>query len=146
MKRFFKEAPSHLSLIWALMLLTFWITDRFNSAMAFINHPLTKGLLTLFALATMLMALILLTDRTSLSLPWRIVLSLPTFLLSAGLAVLPVLDHKNPRLLLFVNDTVKFYLLGVVLWGLFIAVFGICRRRAAWNKAIDSAQAKESST
>lgn len=34
----------HLCIVISLMLLIFFVTDRFNSAMAFINHAMTKRL------------------------------------------------------------------------------------------------------
>jgi len=36
---------SHAIIILSLMMITFFITDRFNGAMAFINNDITKALL-----------------------------------------------------------------------------------------------------
>ncbi|MBO5779423.1 MAG: hypothetical protein J6R82_07635 [Clostridia bacterium] len=45
---------AHLSIVWSLMLLTFYITDRYNPAMAFIDHDMTKGLIVLLSLTTLI--------------------------------------------------------------------------------------------
>lgn len=142
MKRFFQEGISHLTAILAVMLLTFWVTDRFNSAMAFINHEMTKGLCGAFALLGICLALVLATDLTSPLCKTRLIVSLLTFLASAGLMGIVATDRVNPRLLLFVNDNVKFCLLGVILLALFASVLGICCRRTAWKKTFE---AKENS-
>ena len=136
MKRLFKEAISHLTVIWGLMLLTFWVTDRFNSAMAFINHHMTKGLFFAFALTVLSVGLFLVTDRSSILPALRIVTGILALLLSTGLLALLIVDRYIPRLLLFVSDGVKFALLGAILWGLFAAILGICCRRAAYNQTI----------
>ena len=47
---------SHLVLVLAAAMLTFFILDRFNEAMAFLNNPVTKWMLAVFALAAMALA------------------------------------------------------------------------------------------
>ncbi len=125
MKRMIKECISHLSVIWAMMLLTFWVTDRFNTAMAFINHPMTKGLLLVFALSITAIAILLLTHRKNSLTPLQVGMAIPTLLIAAGLMVLLMADYFAPKLLLFVSEIVKGYLLGTILCGLAIAIFGI---------------------
>ncbi len=60
MKRFlsciFRIIP-HLCLILALMMLTFFTIDLFNPSMAFLNNTLTKYLLALFSLLSLIPAL-----------------------------------------------------------------------------------------
>lgn len=47
---------SHLVLVLAAMMLTLFILDRFNEAMAFLNNDITKWLLACFALAAGVLA------------------------------------------------------------------------------------------
>lgn len=48
--RFLKALLPHLTLILSLMMLTFFVIDLFNDAMAFLNNSLTKNLLGVFSL------------------------------------------------------------------------------------------------
>ena len=136
MKKFFKEALSHLTVIWGVMLLTFWVTDQFNSAMAFINHDMTKGLFLAFALTALAVGLFLVTDRTPLYRSLRIGGGAFSLVCSVSVITLVVLDHYAPRLLLFVNDGVKIALLGAILGGICAAILGIAYRRSAYNQSI----------
>lgn len=47
----------HLCLILSLMMLTFFIIDLFNPSMAFLNNTVTKYLLALFSLLSMIPSL-----------------------------------------------------------------------------------------
>ena len=133
--QYMKEWISHLTLIFAVMLLTFWVTDRFNSAMAFINHDMTKGLMLAFALCSLSVAIFLLTDRTAYVRKARLVFGILTLIGAVGLAVLLVIDRTSPQLLLFVGDAVKFYLFGTLLLAVTSSVLGIASRRASAPKA-----------
>jgi hypothetical protein len=55
MKLFFRVLP-HLSIILSGMLLTFFIIDRVNTAMAFINNDITKWLIGISAVLSMIVA------------------------------------------------------------------------------------------
>lgn len=133
--KYMKEWISHLTLIFAVMLLTFWVTDRFNTAMAFINHDMTKGLMLIFSLCSMAVAIFLLTDRTPYVRKARAVMGIVTLIGGVGLAALLVIDRTSPQLLLFVGDTVKFYLCGTLLLAVASSVLGIASRRASAPKA-----------
>lgn len=48
LKRFaelFLTALPHINIAMSIVMLTLWVTDRFNRAMAFLNNNLTKGML-----------------------------------------------------------------------------------------------------
>lgn len=47
---------AHLVLVLALMMLTLFVIDRVNEAMAFLNNDLTKWILAAFALASGILA------------------------------------------------------------------------------------------
>lgn len=47
--RFLDRLLPHAILILCLMLLTFWVIDIFNPAMAFLNNSLTKSLVAMTA-------------------------------------------------------------------------------------------------
>lgn len=44
-----KRILPHAAIIISLMMLTFYTIDRFNTAMAFINHRMSKDLLAIFS-------------------------------------------------------------------------------------------------
>ena len=44
MKRFFQWLLPHLAIVLSLMTITFFVIDRFNDAMAFLNNDITKFL------------------------------------------------------------------------------------------------------
>ena len=48
--RFFKLLLPHITLILSLMLITFFVIDRFNEAMAFLNNDITKALVLVLSL------------------------------------------------------------------------------------------------
>ena len=61
MKAFFSfltRALSHLVLILSLMMLTFFCIDLFNPSMAFLNNSMTKYLLALFSLFSLILSLV----------------------------------------------------------------------------------------
>lgn len=62
-EHWFKRALPHLCIIIALMLLTFLGIDYFNSAMAFINHYMTKALLLLFCIFVIVLAILLIARQ-----------------------------------------------------------------------------------
>ena len=132
--RYMREGISHLVIIFAAMLLTFWVTDRFNTAMAFINHPMTKGLMGLFVLCAVAVSLFLLLDRRSALRAARLGVGIFNLILSAYLFVLLVWDLVAPERVLFGSDLVKFYLLGTVICAIAASVFGICCRRMSLEK------------
>lgn len=41
----FLTALPHINIAMSIVMLTLWVTDRFNRAMAFLNNNLTKGML-----------------------------------------------------------------------------------------------------
>ena len=49
----------HLCIVLAVMLLTFFVTDRFNRAMAFINNDITKWLLAVFCVLAIFVSVLL---------------------------------------------------------------------------------------
>lgn len=142
-KRYLVEILSHLLIIWSVMLLTFWVTDRFNTAMAFINHFMTKGLLWGFALVNLAVVGFLAADRRSPLGSLRKGVGILSTVLSVGMMLFLGIDLAKPALLLFTNDLVKFYLLGFVLCGLFGAVLGIVCRRQKYFQAIANADRTE---
>ena len=50
--RIFRKLLPHAGIILALMFITFFIVDKFNGAMNFINNDISKALLLLFALVS----------------------------------------------------------------------------------------------
>lgn len=106
MKKRMEGGLPHLSMIIALMLLTFFTADRFNTAMAFINHPMTKRLLTIWLILSAACLGLLL--KRAAGKPTRLFFCLFTALTEAALAVLLLIDLIKPAWLLFTHDSVKF--------------------------------------
>ncbi len=53
---FFAALLPHLTLILSLMILTFFVIDQFNEAMAFLNNAITKWLICVFSVLTMILS------------------------------------------------------------------------------------------
>ena len=49
MKKIWSFLAPHLAIIFSLMIITFFIIDRFNDAMAFLNNDITKILTLILA-------------------------------------------------------------------------------------------------
>ena len=56
--RLFRALLPHLTLILSLLMLTFFVIDCFNEAMAFLNNSLTKILLGIFSLLTLILSIL----------------------------------------------------------------------------------------
>lgn len=52
----FRKLLPHVNIILGLMFITFFILDKFNGAMNFIGNDISKGLLLLFALVSIVNA------------------------------------------------------------------------------------------
>lgn len=66
MKRFFSallRLLPHVTLILALMMLTFFVIDCFNEAMAFLNNTLTKRLLCVFSVCAIILSVAVIVSR-----------------------------------------------------------------------------------
>ena len=100
----------HLSLILSLMLLTFAITDRFNSAMAFINHPMTKHLICVLSVFNLLSAVRLCLVNHPSGRPFRLIIAIGWGLVSLLTAGLLIFDYISPSYILFTKDIVKLHL------------------------------------
>ncbi|MBQ8382670.1 MAG: hypothetical protein IJX47_05630 [Clostridia bacterium] len=97
---------AHLSIVWSLMLLTFYVTDRYNDKMAFINHDMTKGLMALLTLTSLVCAAYLLLIR-GWGLPLRLCFGIPVGIAALASAVLLTVDGVMPQYILFTYDSVK---------------------------------------
>lgn len=58
MKHFFSRLLPHLVIILSVMILTFFVIDRFNEAMAFLNNDITKCLAALLALLSLILSVL----------------------------------------------------------------------------------------
>ncbi len=54
--RFFDRLIPHLAIVLSLMIVTFFIIDRFNDAMAFLNNDITKILVLILSLFALIFA------------------------------------------------------------------------------------------
>ena len=60
-----KKVFPHISIILSLMLMVFFVIDRFNEAMAFINNNITKWLLCVFCIVSFIVSLMCLSSVNS---------------------------------------------------------------------------------
>jgi len=114
----------------SLVFLTLFITDRFNTSMAFVNHNYTKALalaaVAVFAL-TALSAL-----ASGLGSPAIRLFMLITAFLEVALLVLILVDRYVPSAILFTKDPVKFTFAAVAVFGLVTAL--MLQMKNAGNK------------
>ena len=93
----------HLIIGISVTLLTLSITDRFNTAMAFINHPMTKGLIAVFCLLSLLNCTVLLVRR--MNGPFSgIAVPLVCIILSVAMLLGLFYDFLYPREILFARN------------------------------------------
>ncbi|MBQ8288212.1 MAG: hypothetical protein IJX76_05505 [Clostridia bacterium] len=130
------NACAHLSIVWSLMLLTFYVTDRYNDKMAFINHDMTKGLVTVLAASTLVCAVYLLLLRGR-ALLLRLCLSIPASLAAIASAVLLAVDRIVPRYILFTYDDVKAVLAVLAVTSIAASLLLIVLDRRALRRASD---------
>ncbi len=102
--------PPHLSLILSLMLLTFYIVDRFNTAMAFINHPMTKNLIGVLILFNLFSAVRLFQPKDRTTRLIRRIVALGWGFVSLATAGFLIFDRLYPARILFTMDSVKLHL------------------------------------
>lgn len=89
---------AHLSLVGGLMLLTFYITDRYNSAMAFIDHPMTKTLVAILSVLVLAVsAWLIVSGRWQKRGVLRYIVSIISGLSAVASFSLLVLDHSMTR-------------------------------------------------
>lgn len=60
---FFRRLLPHLILVLSLMMLTFFVIDLVNPAMAFLTGSMTKALLLFYCLLAMILALLFLFEE-----------------------------------------------------------------------------------
>lgn len=58
-----KKILPHLCIVISFMMLTFFVIDQFNSAMAFINNDYTKWLLAVFCVLVIATSIYLIADN-----------------------------------------------------------------------------------
>jgi hypothetical protein len=135
---------SHFLVAGSIMLLTFFVTDRFNPAMAFIDHPMTKWLLTAYCFLCVFLSLpfsVSFAKSKKFFLTWLFLF--PIFF-SLSLFVYLIADYFYPQRLYFSTDTVKFEILILALLGLALAIFSIVFfRRKAWERVKQSQNNRE---
>ncbi len=104
----------------SLVFLTLFITDRFNTSMAFVNHNYTKALALAALLVFALTALTALAARLAGPVI-RVFMQLTAFL-EVALLVLILVDRYVPSAILFTKDPVKFTFAAVAVFGLVTAL------------------------
>jgi hypothetical protein len=107
MKQRILGIPPHFSLILSLMLLTFSVTDHYNTAMAFINHPMTKTLIAVLVAFNLLTAVRFAFLREAGTRAVRMIASLTMVVLSFTGTTLLCIDEFYPDRALFTTEGAK---------------------------------------
>ncbi len=104
----------------SLVFLTCFITDRFNTAMAFINNPYTKILL-LWSIPIFAVVLVLTIGQKLAVNPVPILMS-QYAIAQIALAVLVIVDRFVPSAILFTREPVKILFAAASLLGIAVSV------------------------
>ncbi len=89
------------------MLITFFVIDCFNSAMAFINHPITKTLFLLLGLSSAAVGFLLFLPKSPKKTAFRQIVSiLPLFCLLFSISLF-IVDLIFPAFLLYAQRIIK---------------------------------------
>lgn len=101
-------ALSHLGIGSGMTLLTFYVVDRFNTAMAFVDHPMSKKLLLAFSIALIVISAVEIADIIFRGRKLWLGIIPTLALMSAACAVcLVTLDALEPERILFTKNAVK---------------------------------------
>lgn len=127
-------ALSHLLVATSLTLMTFCVVDRINPAMAFIDHPMSRGLMLAFSLVVIIICVI----EFVCSIGHRPIVCI-VCALSAVAACLTVClvfaNSLNPSAILFTKSPVKTAVAVDALLGFVSAVIHIANvRKSAWGR------------
>lgn len=146
MNRFFKGVGAflpHLIIAMSVTLLTLSITDHYNTAMAFINHPMTKLLLLIYGLLSLAVCVMMIVYSMEHGLQ-KALLPLICTVASAVLLTALFYDQLYPRDILFVRDFGKTLIFVNTMVSLVNAAYTAkVRRNAAmrsYRKSIESNQ------
>lgn len=93
----------HLIIAMSLTLLTLSITDHYNTAMAFINHPMTKRLILIYCLLSLTVCVILMVRRMNYGIK-KIALPLICTAVTVAMLMVLIYDRVYPREILFARD------------------------------------------
>lgn len=55
---FFAAVLPHITLVLSVMILTFFVIDQFNESMAFLNNTITKWLICIFSVLTLILSVL----------------------------------------------------------------------------------------
>lgn len=146
MKQRILGIPPHLSLILSLMLLTFSVTDHFNTAMAFINHPMTKTLIAVLAVFNLLTAVRFAFLSEAHTRAVRMIASLTMVVLSFTGATLLCMDEFYPDRALFTTEGVKTVLAVLAVLSVVFSILLIVLQRREAAKLAQAAEAETAST
>lgn len=124
-------ALSHLGIGSGLTLLTFYVVDRFNTAMAFIDHPMSKKLLLVFSVVLIVVSSVEIADiifrRRMLPLS---VLPALAVVAAVSAVCLVIVDSLEPERILFTKNAVKTVFAADAVTGLGVYISYVALRRS----------------
>lgn len=137
--RFLNALLPHVTIVISLMMLTFSIINKINTAMAFINHYMTKNLMVVFCIVTLLLTAFL-TARLIVSGKYLMTaLPILAIILTVGLSMVLFYDYTTPRDILFTKAPVENLIIAqsvaALLSGIFASVLNRKAAKRKWEKA-----------
>lgn len=121
-------ALSHLSIATSLTLMTFCVVDRINPAMAFIDHPMSRGLMLVFSWAVIIISIVELAyakDRR----PIACIICTLSALSAFSVICLVLTDSIDPAAILFTRSPVKTAVAADALLGFLAALIHVVNVR-----------------
>lgn len=137
--KFLNALLPHVTIVISLMMLTFSIINKINSSMAFINHYMTKNLMVLFCIVTLLVTATLMARLIVTENYYPIPLPALAILLTVGLSMALFYEYMAPQAILFTKEWVENLIIvqavAALLNGIFASVLNRIAARRRWKRA-----------
>lgn len=143
MKLLLRKILPHAAIVLGGMVVVFYVIDRFNTAMGFINNGITKALLLAFCAVSVVNARTLISGAKKRRMLWRRILSYAATILSGTYAALFVIDCLNGQMSVINHEITKALLLAFCLIGMVNAGVVISDDRKRARRAAKKARKKK---
>lgn len=142
--KFLNTLLPHVTVVISLMMLTFSIVNKINTSMAFINHYMTKNLMVVFCVVTLLVAAVLTARLIVTNNYYPIVLPALAIVLTVALSMALFYEYMAPQAILFTKKWVENLIIAqsvsALLSGIFASVLNRISAKRAWKKACQKAK------
>ncbi|MGM9681006.1 MAG: hypothetical protein ACI3XR_05820 [Eubacteriales bacterium] len=142
--KFLNALLPHVTVVISLMMLTFSIINKINSSMAFINHYMTKNLMVVFCVVTLLVAATLTARLIVTGNFYPIPLPALAIVLTIVLSMVLFYEYMAPQAILFTKAWVENLIIAqavaALLNGIFASVLNRISAKRAWKRARQKAE------